>query len=307
MTAFFPTGGEVSIRSAIDPNGLRGEGLDFIVMDEAAYIDPAAWYEALRPTLADRLGRALFISTPNGRNWFWRLYMQDGDEWQAFTFPTAANPYIATTEIEAARLSLPEIIFRQEFLAEFIDSDGAVFRRVVEACTSVAIDEAQPDRQYTIAVDVAQSVDYTVACVMDVEARAQVAMDRFSRVDYPVLEDRLMAIYNRFKAERMRVEANGIGAPVIDHLREMGLNIESFTTTNATKGTIIQGLMGALEHNNIVILDDETQKNELLSFESKRSQSGAITYSAPDGLHDDTVMALAMAWDMIDNGGWTIA
>ena len=68
--AVFPGGGLVAVRSADNPDSLRGEGLDFVVMDEAAYIMPEAWIEAIRPALSDRLGRALFISTPRGRNWF---------------------------------------------------------------------------------------------------------------------------------------------------------------------------------------------------------------------------------------------
>ena len=77
------------------------------------------------------------------------------------------------------------------------------------------------------------------------------------------------------------------------------MRIETFTTTNATKGAIIQQLMAAFEHEQIAILDDPVQTGELLSFESKKTASGAMTYSAPSGVHDDTVMALAMAWDMV--------
>ncbi len=110
-----PGGGSVQVRSADNPQSLRGEGLDGLVMDECAFIQEAAWNEALRPALSDKLGWALFISTPKGRNWFWRLWVrgqEGGEEWQSWQFPTGTNPYIAPTEIEAARLGLPERIFR---------------------------------------------------------------------------------------------------------------------------------------------------------------------------------------------------
>ncbi len=109
-----PNGGTVQVRSADDPQSLRGEGLDFVVMDECAFIQEAAWTEALRPALSDRLGRALFISTPKGRNWFWRAWsrgQEGGHEWASWRFPTASNPFIAASEIEAARESLPERVF----------------------------------------------------------------------------------------------------------------------------------------------------------------------------------------------------
>jgi phage terminase large subunit-like protein len=101
-----PNGGEVVVRSADDPQSLRGEGLDLVVIDECAYVAEQAWTEALRPSLSDRQGSAIFISTPKRRNWFFRLFQQgleDGGEWMAWQFPTAANPYIDPAEIEAAR------------------------------------------------------------------------------------------------------------------------------------------------------------------------------------------------------------
>ena len=127
----FQTGGIVQVKSADNPDGLRGEGLDFVVLDEAAFIKEDAWSQALRPALSDRQGGALFISTPRGRNWFFDLYndAQGRDDWQAWQFPTSANPHIAPEEIESARSLLPALIFAQEYEAQFTSSFGAMFKR----------------------------------------------------------------------------------------------------------------------------------------------------------------------------------
>ena len=131
---FFPNGGEIQVRSADNPDSLRGEGLDFVVMDECAFIHEDAWQEAIRPALSDRKGRAMFISTPKGQNWFYRLWLRcldpTQDEWHGWQLPTAANPYIDPAEIEAARLGLPERIFRQEYLAEFLAEKMCIRDRV---------------------------------------------------------------------------------------------------------------------------------------------------------------------------------
>lgn len=294
----FPGGGSVTVRSAEDPDKLRGDSLDLAVFDEAAYIKPEAWTHAVRPTLTDRHGKAIFFSTPAGRNHFWEKYQSGirGEEgWQSWLFPTSANPLMDPKEIEAAKNSLPEIIFRQEYLAEFVDSDGGVFRRVQEA----AVLEPQPyvaGRQYVAGVDVASSVDFTVVSVFDVEAREMVLMDRFNRVDYPVLINRLDAIYKRYHLTSMVVESNSIGRPVIDELVTRGLNIVPFTTTSATKQSIIQSLQSAFENAQIRVLNEPVLVGELLSFEAKRNASGSFSYSAPDGMHDDCVMSLAIAW-----------
>jgi phage terminase large subunit-like protein len=129
-----PGGGTVQIRSADDPQSLRGEGLDYAVLDECAYMKEAAWSEALRPALSDRKGGALFISTPHGLNFFRDLWLrgQDGTfpDWQSWTFKTRDNPYIDPDEIEAARASMPSRIFLQEYEASFLeDNPGALWKR----------------------------------------------------------------------------------------------------------------------------------------------------------------------------------
>jgi len=300
-----PGGGFVAVRSADNPDSLRGEGLDFVVMDECAFMQKEAWTEAIRPALSDRQGKALFISTPKGRNWFWENYQRgiNGEEgWRSWTFPTANNPFIEASEIEAAKRDLPEMIFRQEYLAEFIDDSGGVFRRVQEAAI-LTPQEPQAGRQYVAGMDVAASVDFTVVTVMDAETKEMVYIDRFNRVDYPVLIDRLAAIYARYHLTSMVVESNSIGRPVIDELVSRGLNIVPFTTTSATKQAIIQGLQAAFENAQVKIINDPVLIGELLSFESKRNASGGFSYSAPDGMHDDCVMSLAFAWNGLNNRG----
>ena len=298
-----PGGGWIGVRSADSDQGLRSEGLDFVVIDEAAFIHHDVWSQQIRPNLAATEGSAMFISTPWGLNWFYDLYRRGQSNepgWRSFHYPTSANPYINPTEIESAKRELPDLIFRQEYLAEFVSMEGAVFRKVESAAVLAPIEGPQEGRQYIAGVDVAASVDYTVVSVMDVAAKQQVYMDRFNRVDYDVLETRLHALYQRFGLQAMCIEANSIGQPVIDHLANHGMMIVPFTTTNITKQAIITALQSAFEHGEIKILNDPVLVGELLSFESKRNPSGSFSYSAPEGMHDDCVMSLAIAWHSIN-------
>ena len=133
MRVTMPGGGWVQVRSAESPTSLRGEGLDLMVIDEAAHIPGLddIWAQALRPALSDRRGGALFISTPKGHNEFYELYKnaETSAEWACWQFPTAANPHIAPTEIAAAQKQLPALVFRQEYGAEFVQLSGALFAR----------------------------------------------------------------------------------------------------------------------------------------------------------------------------------
>jgi len=300
-----PTGGIMAARTADNPQNLRGDAWDYVVMDEAAYMKREVWTEAVRPTLADRNGRALFISTPRGKNWFWEMFTRGLDlgDTQSFSYSTYANPYIDPKEIDAAKAELPELIFRQEFLAEFIDDNGGVFRNVQASATAEKLEAPEKDKTYVIGVDVAASVDYTVITVLDVSDKREVYKDRFTRCDYPVLEDRIVASSKRWGASAVIVEANSAGAAVIDHLRTRGVPVQGFWTSQSTKTEIIQKLQSAFEHGEIKIMNDPVTVAELLSFEGKRNQSGLMTYSAPDGMHDDTVMSLAIAWNAAQKSG----
>lgn len=303
------TGSILEMWSLEDQDASRGRHYKRVAINEAAKVKRLeySWNNVIRITLADLLGGAMIGGTPMGLNYFKTLYDRGNDplekEWKSWQRTTYDNPYIAKSEIEEIKRTSPELIFRQEILAEFINLEGAVFRRIQEAVSGEEVKDPEAGRQYSAGVDVAASVDYTVVSVMDIDAKRLVYLDRFNRVDYNVLEDRLAAIYNRYKMRSMSIETNSIGQGVIDHLRNRGVDVISFTTTNATKQSIITKLQSAFEHGEIKIINNSVLIGELLSFESKRSPSGSFTYSAPEGMHDDTVMSLAIAWDAI-SGHW---
>ena len=309
---YFPTGGWVQVRSALDPDSLRGRGLDLAVFDEAAFIRERAWTEAIRPALSDRQGRALFISTPFGRNWFYRLWMRGKDpaqpEWASFRFPTSANPFIPASEIEAARTGVPALIFQQEYLAEFVDDSTGVFRKIELAQTAVEQARGVPTildargnvisegHEYAIGVDWGKVNDFTVLSAIDLMTREQVALDRFNQIDYSVQLGRLYGLCERFPPKVLVVEQNSIGEPLIEQIRRKNLPVWPFTTGGANKQTLIEDLILAFEQEQIRILDDQIQAGELKEMEATRLPSGIIRYAAPEGSHDDTVMALALAW-----------
>jgi phage FluMu gp28-like protein len=303
----FPNGGTVQVRSADEPDSLRGEGLDFIVMDEAAYIKEAAWLEALRPALTDRQGRALFISTPNGRNWFYRLWVRgnsnDDPAFCSWQKPTQDNPFIPYSEIVDAQAQLPVAIFEQEYLAEFREDSGVVFRNV-RACVYAEPGAVSPEaeRRYVMGVDWAQSKDWTVLVVMDAETRQVVDVDRFNQIGWAVQRGRLSAMASRWGCSRILAEHNSIGGPNIEQLQSEGLPVSGFITTSDSKAAVIQALMLAFERQEISILDDPVMIAELESFEATRLPSGKWRYAAASGMHDDTVIALALALEATQRG-----
>ena len=113
----------IQIKSANKPESLRGAGgISLIIFDEAAYMDKETW-ETVRPILSDSLGKALFISTPNGMNWMYQLYENAKlrNDWKILHYPTESNPNINRDELAQAREELGSMVYAQEFLAEFTE------------------------------------------------------------------------------------------------------------------------------------------------------------------------------------------
>jgi len=299
MMVTFLGGGSVQVRSADDPDSLRGEGLDFVVVDECAFVVEDAWQEALRPALSDRKGGALFISTPRGRNWFWRHYQRglEGGDWQSWSFPTAANPFIDPAEIESARRDLPEDVFRQEYLAEFIEGAGSVFRNL-SACLQAPLSSPEEHRGHRIVagVDWGKQEDFTAISLVCADCQREVARDRFNQIDYVVQRGRLQALANRWQPSLILAESNSIGDPIIEVLQRDGLPVRGFQTTATTKSTLIESLALAFEQGQVQWQPDPVWTGELEAYERRVSAvTGRSSYSAPEGLHDDTVIARALA------------
>ena len=310
-----PNGGVIRVRSGTDPDSLRGSGLDFVVLDEAAYLHPDVWSAAIRPALSDRRGEALFLSTPNGRNWFWSAWMRGQktstkagqSEWQSWRFPTTANPHIDPAEVDSARDLLPERLYRQDYLAEFLADSGSVFRHVEAAATVDPGSAPDPNERYILGVDWGRSNDFTCIAVLAVNARKIVALDRFNEIGWALQRGRLAALYDTWRPEAIWAEANSIGGPNIEALQAEGLPVIGFQTTASSKNPLIESLALAIERRELALLRDPVLIGELQAYAMERLPSGRFTYNAPSGEHDDSVIATALAWHGATHAGTGIS
>ncbi len=317
MEAVFPTGGVIRYRSLDNPDNARGHTADGIVIDECADVDERAWYEVLRPMLIDTGGWAWLIGTPKGRNWFWREHVaardrSDSAAWQVPTVGCAIrdgqlvriphpmeNPYVPFAEIEHLWATTPERVFRQEILAEFIEGEGAVFRNITACLGAPGGDHT--GHRIVAGVDWGKHNDFTAISVFCTDCRREVAHDRFNQIDYAFQRQRLAVLCERWHVGLIEAESNAMGEPVIEQLQRDGLPVRPFQTTGITKPPLIEGLALAFERQQATWLDDPVWTAELEAYERTVSTTtGRSSYSAPPGLHDDTVMARALAWYAAD-------
>ena len=280
---------------------MRGGAPGLVIVDEAAMIrDASMWPAVIRPALSDHQGGALFLSTPKGHNWFWELFNLGNDplfpQYKSWRFPSVLNPTIKhmTSEVEEARRTLPARVFEQEYEAEFMADAGGVFRGVVGVST---LDVAEPyEGDFCFGVDWGKENDFTVISVIDRHTRKQVDIDRYNKVDWELQRGRLIGLYKKWKPRVIWAEENSVGVPNIEALQRLGLPVHGFFTSAVSKPPLIEGLALAIEQKDIELLNDRVQMAELQAYEMTRSSSGRYKYTAPDGGHDDTVIATALAW-----------
>lgn len=296
-------GGVLEFWSLDDPDSSIGRKYHRAVIDEAAKVRHLqyAWEETIRPTLTDYKGDGWFLSTPRGLNYFHTMYQWGQDtarhDWASWIMPTSVNPVIDPAEIEDARKSLPQRVFEQQYLAQFIEDGALVFRNIEECATESVGIKREYNKQYCIGVDWGRVNDFTVISVFDAETREMVDYDRFNQIDWYIQKQRLKAMNQKWQPDLILAESNSIGEPLIDDLQRDGLPVQGFQTTNKSKNQIIEQLMVALENLDIAIINDPTLKNELKVFDVERLPSGMLRYAAPEGFHDDCVMSVAIGFE----------
>ena len=214
LTIQLTTGGTISLRGADNYDSLRGEGLDFVTLDEYASMRPEAWVEVLRPALADRQGKGLFIGTPNGLNHFYDLYQEarTHPEWAAFQFTTEEGGNVAAAELASAASQLDERIYRQEFQAKFENLGAGIVYYGFDRSIQVQPVAYQPDEP------IFWAMDFNVNPMCSVIG--QTIGDRVHVLDEIILpQSNTWQVCEEF-VRRIRAWAHAYGSPI--HLRVYG-------------------------------------------------------------------------------------
>ncbi len=301
----------IQFKSAEIPSHLRGEAVNFAVVDEAAYISDDAWH-ALMTTLTQTRGGLAAISTPCGHNYYYEMFQRGLDdktgEYKSFMFPTSANPHIDSAEIESARQRLPKAVFARDYLAEFKDDFGSAFDgEAITACVKGELEAPRGGEVYFVGADLGRHEDATVLVAVDVTNRHVCGFKYIEpgSADWNMIQDELKAFAQYYNDALILLDATGVGDPIFDELFNAGLNVEGYSlSSNMRKNALVQKLSIALEQGRISYPNIEVLVKELRDYGYKMSEGGNIRYSAPSGKHDDCVVALALAcWYVSEERG----
>jgi len=307
----------IEFRSGKYPEDLEGEACHGYCLDECAKMTEQV-YDSAKTTTTITRGIMVAFSTPRGKNWFYNKCMSAKEEmeWSLanniqpskifLTAPSSANPYVTKEAIEEARRNTPERLFRQYYLAEFIDQ-GAVFVGYRDCINEPDkyIDtqnywlEKDIDKcDIVIGVDWAKHTDYTVFVAIDYKHKPVkvIGYMRFHGISYMQAVKELYLFAKKFKSvSTVWHDKTGVGEALDDMLCNIDLPFHGVTFSNSSKSSLINTLGLTFEKKDIIIPNLSEMLRELDVYEVDVSETGMMRYNAPPGFHDDIVISLALA------------
>jgi phage FluMu gp28-like protein len=274
------------------PDLLYGEDVYAAVMDEATRCKPEAWH-AVRTTLTATRGPVKIIGNVRGRkNWAYLMARkgQSGQKnfgyFKLTAYDAVEGGVLAMEEVEDARRTLPPDVFKQLYLAEPADDGGNPFGlAAIEACT---VDGLSPRTPTAFGVDLAKSQDWTVVCGLD-DAGAVCLLERWQS-DWGQTRRRVVDLIGDIPA---LIDSTGVGDPIVEDMRRERSSAEGLKFTSTSKQQLMEGLAAAIQRGE-VSFPQGWLTTELETFEYEYTRGG-VKYTAPEGLHDDGVCALALA------------
>lgn len=297
----FKNGSTIRMVSAETDQNLRGLTLTHLVIDEAAYIKESLWTEVLKPAFMIRGKKALFVSTPRGKNWFAKIFDWGEDptfsDWASYRITTSENPYINPEDILHAEKTLPRNTFLAEYMGVFLDSAGSVFSGYGKVCTlDVFPSKKVEGERYYAGLDLALANDYTVLTVFDSKGN-MVDYHRENKTSWEEIIDKVSEKIKHWNCDTL-VELNSIGSVVYEILKKRHGSKVTSIHTGSNKGDLIEKLKHSISEGKILFPKEDLFPElhmELSIFTYKPLPSGKLSYSAPGGYHDDIVMSIAFA------------
>jgi phage FluMu gp28-like protein len=307
LTIQFINGSILYFRSGEREDTLRGYTLDYLIMDEAAYQKDNVWKTVLRPTVLVRGKKVLFISTPKGRNWFYEVALRgdndDYPQYKTFRASSFETPYISEQELLEAKQSLPEGIYKQEILAEFIDDGGEVFSNLKTNCTLTSYPPKVSGEKYYFGLDFGRQNDYTVLTILNSKGEV-VEQYRERQKSWDIIISEVVVILRRWGAIGY-AEVNSIGDVLFENIKKQYSAIQPFVTTNESKKNMIEDLIMSMNEDKIKLPTQDLNPDlykELSVFTYEYSpKTRKVKYGAPNGFHDDCIISLALSYQSLKN------
>jgi hypothetical protein len=286
---------KILFRSAMSEDSLRGQSVDYMILDEAAFIKKETIETILMPMLNVRGKKCLFISTPKGKNYLYEYFLngQTLPKWKSMRYSTYDSPFANEDLINMFKETLPPKLFQQEIEAEFVDS-SSVFNNLSEVLVLEEQNEPKEGGRYFGGIDIGIINDASVLSIID-ENGNLVKYYRWENTEAPEIIEKIQEVNRKWKFQKIVIENNNQGLTIYQDLKRKMSNIEDFNTNGKTKPEIINRLIHLFNMKEFKLVQDDYLRIELEAFIFKQNNNGNLKFMADNGFHDDCVMSLAIA------------
>ena len=294
-------GSMIYFRSTERADSIRGLAVDYLLCDEMQDVKTSDFQKSILPTTTARGKKIVLAGTPKNKAVFWDYYQMgkspDFPNHTSYNFPSWESPYVSKEFIEEQRKTLPEDIFNQEFGAQFVDNDGSVFKGLKNVCINDAWPERTKGMNVYAGLDIGTREDYSVLTIMDEMGRV-LKIWRERHLEYSKIISTVIDLCTKYNVRELLVESNGVGDVLYETIKKEYSRATPLFQTNKTKEMIIRRLMLDIEDIALELPSANLfpyLQDELEIFQYEVTPSGTIRYGHPSGMHDDTVISLAMA------------
>lgn len=278
----------------------RGTNPFDVVFDEFSEQPEQIWTAIFQPVLMENGGTATFVFTPKGKNHSWKLMelAKINPLWFVSVKGVKDTQVFTEEELAEVRINTPQALYDQEYNVAFLEGASQFFKRIHQNFypKDYMLNE---QGEFQLGVDLAKYNDWTVLTPFNLTTFIVHPQERFNQIDYNLQKAKIEAMARRFNNAKIWPDSTGVGDPIVEDLKARGLNIgnegEGFKFTEASRQNLLNNLAILLEQDKIKIPDDEGLIAELESFQYSLNESGKIKVKAPEGLHDDRVMSLALS------------
>lgn len=304
-------GAVLDCRSAEQPDQIMGKEYPIVVADECSKISETIHQRFIVPATGMRIGKRYYISTPFGRNWFWREWKKACGEGGGFQWKSIENPYFVKEKWEQAKKELPDFIFKQEYEAE-PQEEAMVFQGLSLCLEKYEFPrECNPNHLYLAGIDVGKYETFTAIEIIDRMTNKSVECLRF-KGDWAFQKERIKNVLDKYGGDRCLawIDATSItsGDAYVDELQNENYNVMGFKIGGVSKRQLIEKLIVKIQNRYVGFPADEigTEESKEANLECRAytyemSPSGNIIYKAPQGEYDDCVISRALAcWELDD-------
>jgi hypothetical protein len=300
LTIEFINGSTLVFLSSENYNNIRGFSFNYMVIDEAAFVKQDAIEQAIMPTLTAIGKKCLIISTPKSKNWFYEYFVRGNtlnNVYISFKGISRDNPYVDKDFLIEQHKSLPREIYYQEYLAEFTDAGNDVFTNLDLVCMLDEFGIPNRSERYFIGVDTGISNDFTVCVIQSESGRVEKILRTNGRTFEEIGKDIVLEC-SRWNIVGGFCEVNGIGLAMFELLKPRIRKLMPFTTTQDSKTKGVRKLIYDIQEGKVELPSKQLMPevfNEMSAYTFKYAANGNISFTHPNGMHDDVVDGIMLA------------